>query len=112
MKSIREKEQQSNTDALSVSRAPQSCASCPASGSYKFLQRQADCLECSATEGTKGAWMPAPSTEEFPCSVTKYPKLQAELLGGNCCLYIPQGKLERENLRPGHRSPWGGMFTA
>lgn len=40
-------------------------------------------------------------------SVTKYPKLQAELLGGNCCLYfVPRER--KENLETRTQVTMGG----
>lgn len=45
-------------------------------------------------------------------SVTKYPKLQAELLGGNCCLYfVPRERKENLETRT-QVTMGGGMFTA
>lgn len=58
-------------------------------GSFpKFLQRQAECLSVPLPKEQKGIDAGAPrSMEGVPMrSVTRYPELQAELLGENWCL--------------------------
>lgn len=82
----------------------------PSPGSWaKFLQRQAECLSVPLLKEQKGLDAGAPrSTEGVPmCSVTKYPKLQAELLGGNCCLYFLP-RVGQENLETRTQVTMGG----